>query len=55
MEEKDKGIQYTTNQKLLFEMILKIGGSVAHNFVIVNLFGPVQNTTLRLFREIFSF
>lgn len=46
-----QGKQCTANTKLLFEMILKVGGPLAHNFVSINFLGPVQNTTLKVFRK----
>lgn len=46
---KSQGNKKST--KLIFKMILKHGGPQAHNFVSVNLHGPVLNTTRALFRR----
>jgi hypothetical protein len=48
---KSQGKRYEKSTKLIFEMILKHGGPQAHNFVSVNLHGPVLNTTRALFRK----
>ena len=37
--------------KLIFEMILKVGGPLDHNFVSINLLGLILNTTLKVFRK----
>lgn len=48
---KGQGKRFEKSTKLIYEMILKHGGPQAHNFVSVNLHGPVLNTTRALFRK----
>lgn len=48
---KAQGKRYEKSTKLIFEMILKHGGPQAHEFVRVNLEGPVLNTTRAVFRK----
>jgi hypothetical protein len=48
---KSQGKRYEKSTKLIFEMILKHGGPQAHEFVRVNLEGPVLNTLRAVFRK----
>jgi hypothetical protein len=50
-EGKKQGKRYSESSKLIYETAWKFGGPLVHNFLSLNLEGPVLNTSKRLYRQ----
>ena len=50
-EGKKQGKRYSESSKLIYETAWKFGGPLVHNFLSLNLEGPVLNTSKKLYRQ----